>query len=123
MMSLLSLGTANQAARTTSQDVNPTASAPGISTRWSADTLHLSFALSESREGSGSNYAVWAMPRLGSATGDTLTLQNAVFRGRRNMRYVERERHFAPTKSDRMMRRLNSSPRSTMRRSHRTRNP
>lgn len=124
MMSLLSLGivmptaarTASQAARTASPAVTPTLSAPGISTRWTADTLHLSFALSESRYGSGSNYAIWAMPRLGSATGDTLTLQNSVFRGRRNMRYVERERHFAPTKSDRMMRRLNSSPRSTMQR-------
>lgn len=72
MMSLLSLGivmptaarTASQAARTASPAVNPTASTPGIKMRWSADTLHLSFALSESREGSGSNYAVWAMPRF-----------------------------------------------------------
>ena len=117
MMSLLSLGIVMPtAARTAIPAVNPTASAPGINMRWTADTLHLSFALSESRNGSGSNYAIWAMPRLGSATGDTITLQNSVFRGRRNMRYVERERHFAPTTSDRMMRRLNSSPRSTMQR-------
>ena len=93
-MSLLSLvivlpasaRTASQAAQAASPADHLTASTPGINMRWSADTLHLSFALSESRMGSGSNYAIWAMPRLGSATGDTLTLQNAVFRGRRNMR-------------------------------------
>ena len=71
MMSLLSLGIVMPtAARTAIPAVNPTASAPGINMRWTADTLHLSFALSESRNGSGSNYAIWAMPRLGSATGD-----------------------------------------------------
>ena len=67
----------------------------GVSAQWSADTLHLSFVLSEQRLGIGSNYAVWAMPRVGNAKGDTLTLRDAVFRGSRNMRHVERERHFA----------------------------
>ena len=83
----------------------------GAQTRFTADTLYVEFALSEPA-GSGSNYAVWAMPRICSAKGDTLTLRPAVFRGRRNMHYVSRERHFAQSPASRQSRRLSSSPRS-----------
>ena len=83
-----------------------------IRTVWSADTLHLSFVVSEPSD-MGSAYAVWDMPCLG-ADGDTLTIKPAVFRGKRNMQYVSRERHFSGSKNDRMARRLSSSPRSTL---------
>lgn len=84
-----------------------------VSVRWTADTLHLSFPLTEAA-GKGSNYAVWSMPRLGTADGDTLSLPASVFRGKRNMHYVERERHFSGSSDSKMMRRLNSAPRSTV---------
>ena len=98
---------------------NAAAAAPasaGADIRWTADTLHVRFILTCPRHTAGSRYAVWAMPRIGAASGDTLTLAPAVFRGKDNMRYVGRERHFASTRNDRMARRLQSSPRSTMQR-------
>lgn len=88
------------------------ADADSVSAVWTADTLRLRFAVTEP-SGMGSGYAVWDLPRLGAADGDTLTLKPAVFRGKRNQQYVSRERHFAGKDSDRMARRLSSSPRST----------
>lgn len=92
--------------------------ADGVKAVWTADSLTLRFALSEGR-GMGSGYAVWATPRLATATGDTLLLQPSVFRGKRNMHYVERERHFAAPGLSRQARRLQSSPRSPLARSSR----
>lgn len=89
------------------------ADADSVSAVWTADTLRLRFAVTEP-SGMGSGYAVWDLPRLGAADGDTLTLKPAVFRGKRNQQYVSRERHFAGKDSDRMARRLSSSPRSTL---------
>lgn len=83
-----------------------------VSTRFTADTLHLSFAISQPAT-LPSNYAVWVMPCIGSERGDTLTLSKAVFRGKRNMHYVMRERHFSQPSASRQMRRLSSAPRST----------
>lgn len=89
------------------------ADADSVSAVWTADTLRLRFAVTEP-SGMGSGYAVWDLPRLGAADGDTLTLKPAVFRGKRNQQYVSRERHFAGKDSDRMARRLSSSPRSML---------
>lgn len=83
-----------------------------VDVRWSADTLRLRFPISEAK-GQGSAYAVWNMPRIGTAQGDTITLAPSVFRGKRNMHYVERERHFTSQSASRQARRLVSAPRST----------
>ena len=92
--------------------------AQSVHTQWSADTLRLCFPLTESK-GEGSSYAVFSSPRLASADGDTLTFSPVVFRGKCNMHYVERERHFTSTSADRMARRLKTSPRSWLQRSSR----
>ena len=92
---------------------SPCSAADSVSAVWTADTLRLRFAVTEPSD-MGSGYAVWNLPRLGAADGDTLTLKPAVFRGKRNMQYVTRERHFSGKNSDRMARRLSSSPRSTL---------
>ena len=68
-----------------------------VVTRWTPDTLCLSFAVSEPK-GQGSRFAVWDTPRLATAEGDTLLLPASVFRGARNRRYTERALHFASGK-------------------------
>lgn len=66
----------------------------GVKAQWIDSTaLRLSFVLSEG-DGMGSDYAVFATPRLVSASGDTLALHPTVFRGKRNMRYTERARFY-----------------------------
>lgn len=91
---------------------------PNVVVNWSADTLKLAFPLCETKEAGGSNFAVWDMPQLGSADGDTLTLAPAVFRGKRNMHYVERERHFAGKSYNRRANHLVSAPLSWRQRSN-----
>ena len=65
-----------------------------VGTRWTPDSLRLLLTLSEPKA-MGSRYAVWTTPRLTTAEGDTLLLQPAVFRGRSNLRYLNRQRRFA----------------------------
>lgn len=67
-----------------------------VGTRWTPDSLRLLLTLSEPKA-MGSRYAVWTTPRLTTAEGDTLLLQPAVFRGRSNLRYLNRQRRFAHT--------------------------
>lgn len=107
-------------AATHAQDISESANSNAISrvkTEWTADALHMHFLLKEPK-GEGSGYAVFATPRITTADGDTLLLGSVVFRGKRNMHYVERERHFSknPQKgmSNRMGRRLKSSPKSSL---------
>lgn len=87
----------------------------GMKAEWTAQNLRMSFSLKEAK-GEGSAYAVFDTPRITTAEGDTLLLESMVFRGKKNMRYVERERHFAGKKrgktNDRMARKLQSSPKS-----------
>lgn len=75
-----------------------TAQPQNVVTRWTPDTLSLSFAVSEPK-GQGSRFAVWDTPRLATADGDTLLLPASVFRGSRNRRYTERALHFASRKN------------------------
>ena len=66
----------------------------GVDTQWIDSTaLRLSFVLSEG-DSVGSDYAVFATPRLATAAGDTMLLKPTVFRGKRNMRYTERARYY-----------------------------
>lgn len=66
----------------------------GVKAQWIDSTaLRLSFVLTEG-DSISSDYAVFATPRLVSASGDTLALHPAVFRGKRNMRYTERARFY-----------------------------
>lgn len=65
---------------------------------WTESELRLSLPLTEAK-GQGSDYAVWATPVLTSAEGDTLRLAPAVFRGKRNKKYVERGRYFGTESS------------------------
>lgn len=87
----------------------------GMKAEWTAQNLRLSFSLKEAK-GEGSAYAVFDTPRITTAEGDTLLLESMAFRGKKNMKYVERERHFAGKKhrktNDRMARKLQSSPKS-----------
>lgn len=111
---VLSLGLASNATAQTAGNSNVnTVQKANVSTRWTADTLYLSFALSETIAEGSSNYAVWTMPRIANAKGDTLSLCNAVFRGKRNRQYVERERYFSTKGNDRKARNLNSATRSS----------
>lgn len=55
--------------------------------------LRLTFTLSEA-DRVGSDYSVWATPRLTNGRGDTLRLEPAVFRGKRNARKADRARYF-----------------------------
>lgn len=113
-MLALSLGMASNATAQTAGNANvSTVQKANVSTRWTTDTLYLSFALSETMAEGSSNYAVWTMPRIANAKGDTLSLCNAVFRGKRNRQYVERERYFSTKGNDRKARNLNSATRST----------
>lgn len=69
---------------------------------WTDSELRLTLPLTEAK-GQGGDYAVWDTPLLTTADGDTLRLSPAVFRGKRNKKYVERGRYFgtlaAPTAS------------------------
>lgn len=98
-------------------DTDDSHSASRVKTTWTAQALQLHFSLKEPK-GEGSGYAVFATPRISTADGDTLQLGTVIFRGKRNMHYVERERHFSknPQKgmSNRMGRRLKSSPKSSL---------
>ena len=74
-----------------------------------ADSLRVTLVLTEGRS-HGSQYAVWDTPYIATAAGDTLRLGAAVFRGRRNSRYVARQRYFAGDASRRSIRRLTAAP-------------
>ena len=56
-----------------------------------SSSVRFSFTVAEG-QGAGSDYAVRAVPVLAGALGDTLRLEPMVFRGKRNMRYIERAR-------------------------------
>lgn len=67
---------------------------PSVSVQWQDSTaLSLAFTLADG-DSVGSDYAVRAVPMLTDGCGDTLRLAPAVFRGKRNMRYVERQRYY-----------------------------
>ena len=55
--------------------------------------LRLTFTIGEAGH-VGSDYSVWATPRLTNGRGDTLRLEPAVFRGKRNARKADRARYF-----------------------------
>ena len=70
------------------------AAADGVSVQWQDSTsLRLAFTVTDGK-GIGSNYSVWATPMLTNGRGDTLRLGSTVFRGKRNMRYVARQRYY-----------------------------
>lgn len=76
--------------------------AANLGVEWQDSTrVRLVFTLNEGKD-LGSDYSVWAMPMLTNGRGDTLRLEPAVFRGKRNMRYTDRARYFgdAPQASD-----------------------
>ena len=58
-----------------------------------SSSVRFSFTVAEG-QGAGSDYAVRAVPVLAGALGDTLRLEPTVFRGKRNMRYIERARYY-----------------------------
>ena len=67
---------------------------PSVSVQWQDSTaMSLAFTLADG-DSVGSDYAVRAVPMLTDGCGDTLRLAPAVFRGKRNMRYVERQRYY-----------------------------
>lgn len=66
---------------------------PSVSVQWQdSTTLSLAFTLADG-DSVGGDYAVRAVPVLTNG-GDTLRLAPAVFRGKRNMRYVARQRYY-----------------------------
>lgn len=56
-------------------------------------SVRITYVLAEG-DSVGSDYAVRCEPMITGAGGDTLRLSGAVFRGKRNMRYVERARYY-----------------------------
>ena len=64
-----------------------------VEAKWIDSTsVRLVFVLAE--DGTvGSDYAVTSVPTLTNGSGDTLRLSPTVFRGRRNLRYAERQRY------------------------------
>lgn len=66
-----------------------------VSVSWrDSSSVRISIAMTESGDSVGSNYAVRAVPVIAGAHGDTLRLEPTVFRGKRNMRYIERARYY-----------------------------
>ena len=66
---------------------------PAVSVQWQDSTaMRLAFTLADG-DSVGGDYAVRAVPVLTNG-GDTLRLAPAVFRGKRNMRYVARQRYY-----------------------------
>lgn len=66
-----------------------------VSVSWrDSSSVRISIAMTESGDSVGSNYAVRAVPVIAGARGDTLRLEPTVFRGKRNMRYIERARYY-----------------------------
>ncbi len=62
--------------------------------QWNDSTsVIISFPITESAD-YGSDYAVYSAPMLTNSLGDTLRLDDAMFRGKRNRKYNERLRHF-----------------------------
>lgn len=72
-----------------------------VEAKWIDSTsVRLVFVLAE--DGTvGSDYAVTSVPTLTNGSGDTLRLSPTVFRGRRNLRYVERQRYYGLDDADR----------------------
>ena len=69
-------------------------SAQTVVPEWRDSTqLRLKFVLADG-DSVGGDYAVRAVPMLTGGKGDTLRLKPVVFRGKRNMRYIERARYY-----------------------------
>lgn len=72
----------------------PLSAQRNVSVQWVDSTaVRLAFTLAEG-DSVGSDYAVTSVPVLTGSRGDTLRLEPAVFRGKRNRRYAERQRYY-----------------------------
>lgn len=75
-----------------------------LKVEWTDSTqVRISMPFTESKD-FGSNYAVVATPILTNAQGDTLSLEPVIFRGKRNMKYVDRARYFGTDSAQRSLR-------------------